>query len=110
MPVEQQSKADVMTGGVFMIRQVSLLELVFILLNFTLFSQDRLYIKIFPVPQGQSRRINVAVQPVVGGPGTDSNLMRAQSISSIAIGSCYLRNRYDEPLDSYQEQDLERFT
>ncbi|CAI8000043.1 Kinesin-like protein KIF13B [Geodia barretti] len=66
IPVEQQSKADVMTGGVFMIRQ------------------------------GQSRRINVAVQPVVGGPGADSNLMRAQSISSIAIGSCYLRNRYDE--------------
>ena len=64
-------------------------------------------VKIFSL-QGQSRRINVAVQPVVG-PGPESCLLRAQSISSISIGSCYLRNRYDEPLDSYQEQDLERF-
>ena len=99
VPVELQSKPDVMTGGVFMIRQVCVgSDPGSLVVSYSLSS---------PPPQGQSRRINVAVQPVVG-PGPESNLLRSQSIASISIGSCYLRNRYDEALDSYQEQDLER--
>ena len=74
--VEIQSKPDVPTGGVFLIRQ------------------------------GQSRRINVTVRPMVG-PGLGTNPLKCNHISSVAVGSIYLRNRYDEPLDSYQNTDLE---
>lgn len=73
--VEIQSKPDVPTGGVLMIRQ------------------------------GQSRRINVSVRPVVG---FGNSPLKCDHISSVAVGSMYLRNRYDEPLDSYQTIDLER--
>lgn len=31
------------------------------------------------------------------------------SITSVSIGSIYMRNRSDEALDSYQEADLERY-
>ncbi len=53
--------------------------------------------------QGQSRRIKVAVQPE-----EKSGRLVFDSIKSVSIGSIYLRNRYDEALDSYQEKDLER--
>lgn len=75
VPVEIQSKPDVTTGGVFMIRQ------------------------------GQSRRINVTVRQVTG---QGMSPLKCDHISSVHIGSMYLRNRYDEALDSYQTTDLER--
>ena len=34
--------------------------------------------------------------------------LQCDHISSVAIGSIYLRTRYEEPLDSWQEQDLDR--
>lgn len=73
--VEIQTKPDVSTGGVFMIRQ------------------------------GQSRRINVCVREV---DGLGVSPLKVAHISSISVGSMYLRNRYDESLDSYQTIDLER--
>ena len=75
IPCEIQSKPEVSTGGVFMIRQ------------------------------GQSRRINVAVRTV---PGSGNSTLKCDYISSVSVGSIYLRNRYDEPLESYQSRDLER--
>ena len=75
IPCEIQSKAEVSSGGVFMIRQ------------------------------GQSRRINVALRTV---PGSGNSTLKCDCISSVSVGSIYLRNRYDEPLDSYQSRDLER--
>ena len=74
-PVEIQPKPDVHTGGIFMIRQ------------------------------GQSRRINVTVQPV---PGLGCSPLKCAHVSSVSVGSMYLRNKYDEALDSYQTTDLER--
>ncbi len=76
IPVEMQSKPEVVTGGVFMIRQ------------------------------GQSRRINVAVRTVSG---SGSSPLKADHIAYVSMGSIYLRNRYDEALDSYQSRDLERW-
>lgn len=73
--VEIQSKPDVSTGGVLMIRQ------------------------------GQSRRINVCVKEV---DGFGVSPLKCARISSVSVGSMYLRNRYDEALDSYQTIDLER--
>ena len=61
---------------------------------------------IFMIRQGQSRRINVCVCPVQG---SGSSPLRLDHISSMSVGSIYLRNRYDEPLDSYQPHDLERW-
>ena len=75
IPVEMQSKPDVVTGGVFMIRL------------------------------GQSRRINVAVRTV---PGSGNSPLKCDSITYVSIGSIYLRNKYDEALDSFQSRDLER--
>lgn len=75
VPVEIQSKPDVPTGGIFMIRQ------------------------------GQSRRINVCVESVNG---LGSSPLKCAHISSVSVGSMYLRTRYDEALDSYQTKDLER--
>lgn len=75
VPVEIQSKPDVTTGGIFMIRQ------------------------------GQSRRINVTVREV---DGQGCSPLKCDHVSSVHIGSMYLRNRYDEPLDSHQNTDLER--
>lgn len=75
VPVEIQSKPDVLTGGIFMIRQ------------------------------GQSRRINISVKPVAG---SNSSPLKCSHISAVSVGSMYLRNRYDEALDSYQTTDLER--
>ena len=40
---------------------------------------------------------------------TPGSRLKMDSITSIAIGSIYVRNRLDESLDSYQEQDLERW-
>ena len=60
---------------------------------------------VFMIRQGQSRRINVTVCPV---PGSGASPLRLDHISSVAMGSIYLRNRYDVPLDSYQLHDLER--
>ncbi len=59
---------------------------------------------VFMIRQGQSRRINVTIKPI---PSPNSSLQCAR-ISSVSVGSMYLRNRYDEPLDSYQANDLER--
>ncbi len=60
---------------------------------------------VFLIRHGQSRRINVAVRTVAG---SGNSPLKADHISSVSIGSIYLRNRYDEPLDSYQSRDLER--
>ena len=76
IPVEMQSKPDVTTGGVFMIRL------------------------------GQSQRINVVVRTV---PGSGNSPLKCDSITNVSIGSIYLRNRYDEALDSFQSHDLERW-
>ena len=60
---------------------------------------------IFMIRQGQSRRINVSVKPVSGhgcGP------LKCGRISSMSVGSFYLRDQCDEPLDSFQSADLER--
>ena len=54
-------------------------------------------------PQGQSRRIHIHVEMTDGG-----SPLQCDHISSVAIGSIYLRTRYEEPLDSWQEQDLDR--
>jgi len=75
-PVEMQTKADVLTGGIFMLRQ------------------------------GQSRRISVSVKP---REGTGTTPLKCGPIKSISVGSIYLRNRYDGPVDSYQEHDIERY-
>ena len=129
VPVEIQSKADVRTGGVYQIRQVLLN------LSFTFSSSTSLSLSLSPSPslsvtvfvchslslslvcssfscvmslfpfQGQSRRIMVKVVPI---PNSGNGPLVCDSISSMSVGSVYLRNRYDEPLDSYQEQDLER--
>lgn len=60
---------------------------------------------VFMIRQGQSRRINVTVKAV---DGSGSSPLQCSHISSVCVGSMYLRNRYDEPLDSYQTIDLER--
>ena len=73
--VEIQSKPDVNTGGVFMIRQ------------------------------GQSRRINVTVKQLEG---SGASPLTVDHISVVSVGSMYLRNRYDEALDSFQKDDLQR--
>ena len=75
-PVEIQQKPDIAIGGIYMIRQ------------------------------GQSRRINVAVQPVSG---SGNSPLRCDHITFISMGSIYLRNRYDDSLDSFQSLDLERY-
>ena len=75
VPVEIQSKPDVPTGGVFMIRQ------------------------------GQSRRINVTVTQLEG---LGCSPLQCDHISFVSVGSMYLRNRYDDPLDSLQSNDLEQ--
>ena len=75
VPVEIQSKPEVLTGGVFMIRQ------------------------------GQSRRINVVVSEIEG---LGSSPLKCDHVSFVSVGSMYLRNRYDEPLNSSQGGDLER--
>ena len=59
-----------------------------------------------PLPsafQGQSRRIYIQALMADGG-----SPLQCDHISSVAIGSIYLRTRYEEPLDSWQEQDLDR--
>ena len=53
--------------------------------------------------QGQSRRIHIHLQMADG-----RSPLQCDHISSVAIGSIYLRTRYEEPLDSWQEQDLDR--
>ncbi|XP_019849545.1 PREDICTED: kinesin-like protein KIF13B [Amphimedon queenslandica] len=60
---------------------------------------------IFQIRQGQSRRVRVSVVQI---PGSGNGPLVCESISSISVGSVYLRNRYDDSLDSYQEVDLER--
>ena len=42
-------------------------------------------------------------------PNSGNGPLVCDSISSVAVGSVYLRNRYDDSLDSYQEVDLERW-
>ena len=54
-------------------------------------------------PQGQSRHIHIHVEMTDGG-----SPLQCDHISSVAIGSIHLRTRYEEPLDSWQEQDLDR--
>ena len=61
------------------------------------------YIVLPSTPQGQSRRIHIHVEMTDGG-----SPLQCDHISSVAIGSIYLRTRYEEPLDSWQEQDLDR--
>lgn len=60
---------------------------------------------VFMIRQGQSRRINVTVRQVIG---QGMSPLKCDHVSSVHIGSTYLRNRYDEALDSYQTTDLER--
>ena len=40
--------------------------------------------------------------------GGDNSPVVCDSITCVSVGSIYMRSRYDEPLDSYQEADLER--
>ena len=40
--------------------------------------------------------------------GSGNGPLQCACITSISIGSVYLRNRTEEPLDSYQEIDLDR--
>ena len=65
-------------------------------------------IKCTPTPlppplQGQSRRVHIHLEMQDGG-----SPLQCDHISSVAIGSIYLRTRYEEPLDSWQEHDLDR--
>ena len=60
---------------------------------------------VFMISHGQSHRINVTVRTV---PGSGNSPLKFDYISSISIGSICLRNRSEEPLDSYQSRDLER--
>ena len=60
---------------------------------------------VFMIRQGQSRRINVTVCPV---PDSGTSPLRLDHISSVAVGSIYLRKYYDVSLDSYQLHDLKR--
>ncbi len=39
----------------------------------------------------------------------DSDPVVCDTITSVSVGSIYMRSRYDDPLDSYQEADLERY-
>ena len=41
--------------------------------------------------------------------GTGTNPLKYGPIKSISVGSIYLRSRYDGPVDSYQEHDIERY-
>ena len=45
------------------------------------------------------------VQPVEG---SGESPLQCSHITSIAIGSVYIRSRNEEPLDSYQDIDLDR--
>jgi len=47
----------------------------------------------------------VKVAPIEG---SGESPLHCSHITSIAIGSIYLRHRSDEPLDSYQDTDLDR--
>ena len=40
--------------------------------------------------------------------GSGESPLQCSNITSIAIGSIYVRGRNDEPLDSYQDIDLDR--
>ena len=97
-PVEMQGKQDVMTGGIFMIKQVCFKKEL---------SRGNTSMHISSLSlwlQGQSRRVRVTVTSV-----TPASQLKMDCITSIAIGSIYFRNRLDDSLDSYQEQDLERW-
>ena len=41
--------------------------------------------------------------------GTGTNPLKYGPIKSISVGNIYLRRRYDGPVDSYQEHDIERY-
>lgn len=58
---------------------------------------------IYQLRQGQQRRIQVRVKPVQNS-GTLPII--CQSILNIAVGSVSGRNRFQNPLDSYQDEDL----
>ncbi|XP_044582123.1 kinesin-like protein KIF13A isoform X7 [Cotesia glomerata] len=58
---------------------------------------------VYQLRQGQQRRIQVRVKPVQNS-GTLPII--CQSVLDIAVGSVSVRNRYQNPLDSYQDEDL----
>ncbi|XP_057328265.1 kinesin-like protein KIF13B isoform X4 [Microplitis mediator] len=58
---------------------------------------------VYQLRQGQQRRIQVRVKPVKNS-GTLPII--CQSVLDIAVGSVSVRNRYQVPLDSYQDEDL----
>ena len=107
--VELQPKADIKSGGIFQIRQVLgtnwLLHIVIIIIIIIIVIVI-IIINVLVLLQGQSRRVRVSVVQI---PGSGNGPLVCESISSISVGSVYLRNRYDDSLDSYQEVDLERW-
>ena len=56
---------------------------------------------IYPLKQGQSRKIQISVQNV-----QSSGSIELGSIQSVEIGSVIVRSKQDVPMDSYQEQDF----
>ncbi|XP_066905264.1 kinesin-like protein KIF13A isoform X5 [Halyomorpha halys] len=60
---------------------------------------------VYQLRQGQQRRVRVKVSPVIQS-GTLPII--CQEITNIALGSVSARSRLQKPLDSYQEDDLNR--
>lgn len=60
---------------------------------------------VYQLRQGQQRRVKVKVSPVIQS-GTLPII--CQEITNIALGSVSARSRLQKPLDSYQEDDLNR--
>lgn len=61
---------------------------------------------VYMIQPGQVRQIHAAVYTVRG---SGNNPLKCDHITSVSIGSFYLHNRYNEPLDSFQSHDLERY-
>ncbi len=60
---------------------------------------------IFQLRQGQQRRIVVSVKPVANS-GTLPII--CESVTNVSVGSPCARSKLQRPLDSYQEEDLNR--
>ena len=125
VPVPVREQVDVRTGGVYHLKQVLLVLCVLCVLYvlcvlcvlYVLYVLCVLYILFVLCTvctvctvftrhlhiQGQSRRIHVHIVPMDG-----NSPLLCDHITSVQIGSIYLRNRYEEPLDSYQDVDVDR--
>ena len=56
--------------------------------------------------QGQQRRVVVSVRPQSGSSG--SLPLICEAVTSVSVGAPCVRSRLQRPLDSYQEEDLNR--